>query len=359
MSQLLVRLATPEDRSRFNAFIATSPHGDILQSWEWGEIKHRSGNWSPRRYLATIGDEVVGTMSVLRTVPFKGMPPLLYAPRGPVFKAPEVLQPLVESVKADARRAFMLKVDPPIESGSTEARALQSAGFRKSNSAGFGGVQPRAVMVLDLSPGPEKLFEGFKQKWRYNMRLAERKGVVVSEATTTDLGAFYKVLLETARRDRFFVRGQSYFETLFEVLEPKNMLKMWLARSQDDRVIAGAMCFRFGDRVTYVYGASSNTDRNLMPNHLVQWHMIQWAIAVGANVYDFRGVSPLREGEPTDAHIAGLNRFKEGFGARYVEYIGDLDLPLRPLAWRAWSKGSPYAMSLYKKIKGGAGSAAE
>lgn len=362
-TSVAVRVASEADRDAFNDYVAASPAGDLLQSWEWGEIKRASGGWSPRRYLAEANGSVVAAASVLRTVPFKGVPPLLYAPRGPVFSGAEALQALVERIRSDAGRAFVLKGDPAITPESCEERAMLDAGFVAAGGAGFGGVQPKAVMVLDLPPGAdeaaeEQTLEGFKSKWRYNIRLAERKGVTVKQAGFEDLPAFYEILLETAKRDGFFVRGRSYFETLFNVLAPRDMLSLWLAYFEG-RPISGAICFRFGPRVTYVYGASSNSDRNVMPNHLMQWTMIQWALRQGASIYDFRGVSPVRNGEPVEAHIAGLNRFKEGFGARYIEYTGDLDLPLRPLVWRGWVKGAPAAMKVYKKIKGGSGSAAE
>lgn len=354
-----VRKAGPEDRDAFNGFVASMPRGDLLQSWEWGEIKRPSG-WAPARYLVRDGSEVVAAASVLRTRPLKGAPPILYAPRGPVFRsdAPESVVALVEQIRRDAGSAFMLKCDPAVEAGSAEARALHDAGFRAASGGGFGGVQPKAVMVLDIDRDEDAIQQDFKSKWRYNIRLAERKGVTVEQAGRDDLPAFYDLLLTTAKRDGFFVRGRSYFETLFDTLEPRDMLSMWLARFEGEPV-AGAICFAFGNRVTYVYGASSNEHRNVMPNHLMQWTMIQWARKRGATLYDFRGVSPVRDGKPVEEHIAGLNRFKEGFGARYVEYTGDLDLPLRPLVWRAWVAGAPAAMKLYKKIKGGAGAAAD
>lgn len=354
-----VRKAGPPERDAYNAFVASSPMSDLLQSWEWGEIKRASG-WAPARYTVTDGSEIVAAASVLRTRPLKGAPPILYAPRGPIFRpdAGAAVAALVEQIRRDAGCAFVLKCDPAIEAGSAEAQILRDAGFRAAGGGGFGGVQPKAVMVLDIDRDEDAIQEDFKSKWRYNIRLAERKGVTVEQGGRDDLATFYDLLLVTAKRDGFFVRGRGYFETLFDTLAPQGMLSLWLTR-YEGRAIAGAICFSFGNRVTYVYGASSNEDRKVMPNHLMQWTMIQWARKQGATLYDFRGVSPVRNGEPVEAHIAGLNRFKEGFGARYVEYTGDLDLPLRPLVWRAWVAGAPAAMKLYKKIKGGAGAAAD
>jgi peptidoglycan pentaglycine glycine transferase (the first glycine) len=352
------RIAADTDRERYNAFIASSPLADLLQAWEWGEVKRRSG-WAPRRFLVEDdAGRVIGATQILGRRPVRGTPMLLYAPRGPVADgfAERPLTALIDEIRARAGDAFVLKCDPAIEDGSPELRALEAVGLKLAPEAGFGGVQPKAVMVLDLAPDEEELLAGFHSKWRYNVRLAERKGVSVEQVTRAELPAFYDLLVETARRDRFLIRGRAYFETLFDCLEPSASIAMFLARFEG-QPIAGALCMGFGPRLTYVYGASSNEHRNVMPNHLMQWHMIRWAKEHGYAIYDFRGVSPVRNGEPVEAHLAGLNRFKEGFGARYVEYAGTFDLPLRPVVYRAWRWGAPLAINTLKRLKRGRASA--
>jgi lipid II:glycine glycyltransferase (peptidoglycan interpeptide bridge formation enzyme) len=347
------------DKDRYNAFVASSEHADVLQAWEWGEVKRRSG-WTPRRFLVEDGDAVAGAVQVLARRPVRGAPPLLYAPRGPVLATarPEVLDELAGAVRRSSADAFVLKCDPPVDRDSVEARALRDTGFSLAPEAGFGGVQPKAVMVLDLDRTAEEIFAGFRSKWRYNVRLAEKKGVEVSLAGREDLPAFYELLVETARRDRFLIRGRSYFESLFDCLSPAGLIAMFLARFER-RPVAGAICLGFGRRLTYTYGASSNEHRNVMPNHLMQWHMIRWAKEQGYGVYDFRGVSPVRDGTAAESHLAGLNRFKEGFGARYVEYAGTFDLPLRPVLYRAWRWGAPLAIGALKKLRRGRAAAVE
>lgn len=353
------RIASDADRERYNAFVAASPLADVLQAWEWGEVKRRTG-WAPRRFIAEDdAGRIVATAQVLGRRPVRGAPMLLYTPRGPVVEgfSSDALERLLREIRDRAAGAFVLKCDPPVEDGSPEARALVGAGLRLAPEAGFGGVQPKAVMVLDLSPDPEKILAGFHSKWRYNIRLAERKGVEVVQAGRGELSVFYDLLVETARRDGFLIRGRSYFETLFDCLEPPELIAMFLAR-YEGKPVAGALCMGFGPRLTYVYGASSNEHRKAMPNHLMQWHMIRWAKEHGYAIYDFRGVSPVRDGKPVEEHLAGLNRFKEGFNARYVEYAGTFDLPLRPLVYRGWRWGAPLAIGAVKRLKRGRASAA-
>jgi peptidoglycan pentaglycine glycine transferase (the first glycine) len=349
-----VTAVSSDQRDRFDAAVAASPLADVMQSYGWGEVKRASG-WQPLRLLVEDEDgRVRAACSILKTQPARGIAPLLYAPRGPVLDYGDgaALQALIDEISRRAGKAFMLKCDPPIEARSDAVTALENAGFQRVSSGAFGGVQPTAVMVLDLSPGLDKVFEGFKSKWRYNIRLAERKGVSVREASRDDIPAFYEILQETARRDRFVVRARSYFEKMWDELEPRGMLKMFMADFQGGP-IAGILLTAMGERVIYNYGASSNEHRNVMPNHLIQWTAIRWAAEHGYRIYDFRGVSPVQEGKPVEEHIAGLNRFKEGFGARYVEYAGEFDLALRSGWYMLWRKAAPTAMSVRRKLTGG------
>jgi lipid II:glycine glycyltransferase (peptidoglycan interpeptide bridge formation enzyme) len=353
------RIVSDAERESYDAFIGSSPLADVMQSWAWGEVKSASG-WTPHRLLVEDAGRVIAAGQLLETRPVRGAPPLLYCPRGPVldYTSTGTLSAFLEAVRSRSGKAFLFKCDPAIDASSPEAKTIAAAGLRKAGGGGFGGVQPAAVMVLDLEPGLEKVHEGFHRKWRYNIRLAERKGVEVSAAGREDLETFYDLLLETARRDKFFVRGRDYFARLYDVLHPRGQLAMFLTR-YEGLPIAGAMLLCFGSRATYTYGASSNEHRNVMPNHLMQWRMIEWAFARGYRIYDFRGVSPVRNGKPIEEHIAGLNRFKEGFGARYVEYAGEWDLPLRPIVYQGWRYGAPLAMKALKVVRGGGGSLAD
>lgn len=357
-----VREIQENDKAAWNDFVAASPTGDLLQSFEWGELKRKSG-WRPIRLAVTDDDRIVGAVSILK----RGLPHIpkciFYAPRGPVcdFGNARVLSSLLESVRerAASEGAILLKVDPPVTSDrQSVADSLLTHRFIQATDAeGFGGIQPRCVMQLDLKPSIEEILEGCKPKWRYNIRLAEKKGVQVrDDCTKDDLAVFYNVLTETCVRDKFLVRGFTYYEQMWDALVVPGYAKLFLAEYEGE-VIAGALSFIFGGKCWYTYGASSNRHRNVMPNHLMQWRMIEWAKASGCSWYDFRGVSQKKDGEEED-HLSGLNRFKEGFGAQFVEYIGEFDLPYsRPWYW-AWTTAKPRASAFLKSLRrrsGGAG----
>ncbi len=331
-------MLVPESRrAEWNQMVAACPHGDVLQCWEWGELKSRTG-WTPLPVgLERGGRLVAGCLLLKRRLP-AGLS-LLYGPRGPVvdYADSALWAALAAEMRGLARqhRAIVVKVDPAVEADDVvAAQALQREGFFPAYSGEtVGGVQPRQVMKLDITRPAERLLESFAPKWRYNIRLAERKGVVVDQARRReDVPVFYELLQVTARRDGFTVRALSYFYDLWDLIIAPGLGRLFLARVGSE-VIAGAIVFCLPPQCWYVYGASANEHRNLMPNHALQWAMIRWAQRQGCQVYDFRGVAPEVEGKP-QGPLAGLNRFKRGFGAQYVEYVGEHDLVLnRPAYW--------------------------
>ncbi|PIU63713.1 MAG: methicillin resistance protein [Armatimonadetes bacterium CG07_land_8_20_14_0_80_59_28] len=339
----------------WNNFISLSPVGDVLQTMEWGEIKRFSG-WEPLPVAVVAEEEIRCAALILK----RKVTPLghciFYCPRGPILGDAQegCFHVLVEGIRELARthHAILLKVDPAITAGNEKIeRLLKQHGFRVAPDAtsGFGGTQPRCVMKLDLSKDEATLLAEMKAKTRYNLRLAERKGVeIIDDCTEDDLQTFYNILLETAQRDRFTVRSYPYFQSLWQNLVGSGLGRLFIARHGNE-TLAGTLAFILGKQCWYVYGASSNRHRNLMPNYLIQWRMMQWAKDQGCVVYDFRGVSPEREGVPLDDHLAGLNRFKTGFGAEYVEYIGEFDLPLSRFWYPLWTIGKPIAKKLLQR----------
>jgi lipid II:glycine glycyltransferase (peptidoglycan interpeptide bridge formation enzyme) len=362
-----VRELIEDDRFILNDFVGKNPYGDLMQAWEWGEIKSSGGDWRPLRLGAfNSSGKLAGSISILvRKLPAVGN--FYYAPRGPIltdWNDSEVLDLLLNAVRdlARADSASFLKIDPAIPLEHTEAlSSIHSANFRcpeDFDEQGFGGTQPKTVMVLDIGEKTmDELLMECKPQCRRNVRICQKKGVeILSDTKREDLPAFYDLLKTTAKRDGFRVRALSYYEDLWDQLVPCGLGKMFLTR-YEGQYLSGAFCFILGDKCVYVYGASSNENRNLMPNYGMQWEMIGWAKKRGCALYDFRGVSPKKKSgneteiEEKDDHLQGLNRFKEGFGARYVEYVGEFDLVYNKATYWIWSKGKPAAKALLKKIR--------
>ena len=225
------------------------------------------------------------------------------------------------------------------------ARLLCAFGIRQ--------VGQKAAKVLAMHFGTldklmaateDELMASFHQKWRYNIRLAVKKGVEVRVCGKEMVPDFARIMLTTGVRDGFVTRPPEYFANMLDNLGEHARLYMAFHEGQP---IAGTLAIHYGDKVWYLYGASSNEHRNLMPNYLLQWSMIQWAVETGCSVYDFRGVSgDISEDNP----LYGLYKFKKGFGGDFTEFVGEYDLVLKRTAWLIAEKGSVLYKNLNAKL---------
>ena len=339
--------------SAWDAFVAAHPDGHLLQSWAWGELKGRFG-WRPLRLAVSEGGRLVATAQVLlRRLPYRC---LAYVPRGPVFDrgSEEVGRLLLQSLRRLARRsgAIALKVEPPWLDSPEAAAWWLRQGFRPSAQT----VQPRRTIVIDLGPEEEEILGQMKSKWRYNVRLAGRKGVSVRQGTVEDLAAFYALMRETGERDGFAVHTPDYYRAALELFAEQGRAALFLAE-HGGQVLAGLVAFAFGAQAIYMYGASGERERQRMPNHLLQWEAMRWARARGCQVYDLWGIPDVDPTSPSAA-LAGVERFKAGFGGVARRYVGAFDYVYSPLAYRAfnWMWGRRRARA--RRVKG-AGEAEE
>jgi lipid II:glycine glycyltransferase (peptidoglycan interpeptide bridge formation enzyme) len=263
----------------------------------------------------------------------------MYSSRGPVCDIHDasVLKQLTDGAKELAKKykAFVLRIEPDILSSDQEFRdKITSLGYKiKDDAKNFREeIQPRYVFRLNIKDKTEdEIFANFHQKTRYNVRLATKKGVVVKTGTKEDLKDFHRIMIETGARDGFIIRSLEYFETMYDKMAPDHM-KLLMAY-HDDKPISGVIEIFYGNKTWYLYGASSNSHRNLMPNYLLQWEMIKDALARKNDVYDFRGVS----GVVDENHPQyGLYRFKKGFGADFTEFIGEVYIPFKPITYKVY-----------------------
>ena len=319
----------------YEAFLTTHPDCNFLQASFWADVKK---DWDARFLVSrNDGGAVRASMLVLiRKVPHLPYT-LLYAPRGPVCDPTERagFLDLIAGVKQLAKetRGYLFKADPGVCAGNADfAHLAKEAGLvMQETGQNFDGIQPRFVFRLNIQgKTPEEIFEAFHSKTRYNIRLAQRKGVTVRLGNKTDLPRFHEIMVETGARDGFNIRPLHYFELMYDVMAEKH-LRLYLAEL-DGEIISGTIAIAYGDKVWYLYGASANAHRNVMPNYLLQWEMIQWAFEKNCRIYDFRGVS----GDMSpDNPLYGLYRFKKGFSGELVEFTGEVELVLKPLVKKA------------------------
>lgn len=324
-------LNNKEQVAQYEAFNQKCEKGHFCQSVLWAKIKT---DWDFTAVIVRDGaGEITGAIGVLiRPVPlFRAK--MMYSPRGPVCDVhdKDVLRRLFEGVDelAKKHRAYIFRIDPDIKSDDREfIEECMRLGFTlPEDSKNFEGVQPRYVFRLPLNGrNEEELLASFHQKTRYNIRVALKKGVEVRIEDRSRVDDFYRIMLETGIRDGFVIRTAEYFTRLLDAMGEHARLYMAYL---DGKPIAGTLAVHYGDKVWYLYGASSDSYRNVMPNYLLQFEMIKWAVATGARIYDFRGVSgDLSEDNP----LYGLYRFKKGFNGEFTEFVGELTRIYRPAA---------------------------
>ena len=326
-------LETKSDEEEYTRFLESNERCNFQQSLEWAKVKT---SWKREVILAEDSSKkIIGSLMVwIRKIPIFGN--IMYSARGPVcdIHNMEVLKQLTEGAKLLAKKynAIVLRIEPDIKSDDTSFRNIMlELGYSiKDDAKNFREeIQPRYVFRLDTKDKTEdEIFKNFHSKTRYNIRLATKKGVTIKDGTKEDLKDFHKIMVTTGIRDGFITRPLEYFERMYDCLGPEHM-KILMAY-YEGKPISGVIPIMYGNKTWYLYGASSNEHRNLMPNYLLQWEMIKIAISRKSDIYDLRGVPGIAD------NSNGLFRFKKGFGAEYTEFIGEVYIPFKPLTYKMY-----------------------
>ena len=329
-----MRFVTDEQsEAEYTSFLETHERCNFQQSIEWSKVKT---SWKHEVILAEDSSgKIIGSLMVwIRKIPIFGN--IMYSSRGPVcdIHNMEVLKQINEGIQVLAKKynAIVIRIEPDIKSEDKSFRNIMlDLGYQiKDDAKNFREeIQPRYVFRLDTKDKTEEeLFNNLHSKTRYNVRLATKKGVTIKEGTKEDLKEFHKIMVTTGIRDGFITRSLSYFETMYDQMAPKHM-KLLMAY-YEDKPISGVIVIIYGNKTWYLYGASSNEHRNLMPNYLLQWEMIKIALENKSDIYDLRGVPGIAD------NSNGLYRFKKGFGAEYTEFIGEVYMEFKPLRYRLY-----------------------
>ncbi|MCH8338357.1 MAG: peptidoglycan bridge formation glycyltransferase FemA/FemB family protein [Chloroflexi bacterium] len=343
---MILKPETVEDGAHWDDLLLSLPAPHLLQSWTWGELKRRFG-WRASRlaWRDPAGTPVAAGQLLTRTGKLSGGLKVAYCPKGPILDwGNEDLRSAVLTALVDAARtegALVLKIDPEIAYGTGAGEAVEAelldSGWRPAPKQ----AQFRNTLLLDLLQDEEALLQGMKQKWRYNVRLATRKGVHVRRGGVEDLDLLYRMYVHTSLRDGFVIRSRDYYMQAWGTFTERG-LALPLIAEVEGTPVAGQIIYRFGRTGWYLYGMSTNQHREKMPNHLLHWEAIRWAKEQGCEVYDFVGApDELEERDP----MWGVYRFKKGFGGELVRTIGEWDYALRPAAYRAYRLLMPVALS--------------
>ena len=331
--------------------LGSLPNAHPLQSWTWGEFKSRWG-WDTVPCLLTIAESswnpLAAAMILKRKVP-RSPYSILYVPKGPILNYNDgplrrVVLAELENI-ARQEKAIFIKIDPdvvkswgveeerPSPIGSKFSKELAQRGWRSSAEQ----IQFRNTVEIDLKQSEDKIMAAMKQKTRYNIRLAGRKGIDIKHGSPADFPAIIQMYQETAERDGFTIRPAAYYLDIWQSFYDANMAHPIIAEYEGEP-IAAVVLIKFDQTVIYMYGASTHKERNRMPTYLLQWEAIRWAKEQGADIYDMWGAPS--EFEETD-QLWGVWRFKKGFNGQVVRHIGAWDYVNKPLWYWLYTNALP------------------
>ncbi len=396
----------------WNSLIANLPNSHFLQTYEWGQVKAKYG-WQPIYlvwdYEGKMKEEedlsrlpsfafqpsaaaLILKRQLLRTG-FAARLSILYSPKGPLLDWTN--EPLRSRVLNDLQSfakkqgAIFLKMDPDVvlgigipssdedvtdHNGQAVVSILKRTGWEYSSDQ----IQFKNTVLTDLSPSEEEMLARMKQKTRYNIRLAEKKGVTLRVGMGEDLPMLYKMYAETSVRDGFVIRDEGYYRTVWETFmanaqslvsnlqstnSPASNLQSslntyraaspWdhlpfaepLIADVDNEPVAAIFVFYFAGRAYYVYGMSHTAHREKMPTYLLQWEAMKRAKAKGCNVYDLWGAPEVFDESDS---MWGVYRFKEGLGGQVVRTLGAWDFAPSPLWYKMYSEIIPRILDVMR-----------
>jgi lipid II:glycine glycyltransferase (peptidoglycan interpeptide bridge formation enzyme) len=384
---MLVKSPPQVNPVKWNAYIAALPGAHILQTREWGYVKSQFG-WQPyhlfwhqeenqielsiNRHLDDHKKKYLAAAALVlhRKIMIGGFSHrmgVIYIPKGPLldWSNASLRQQVLKDLEMFAQKhsAIFIKIDPdvevgigiPGENGATEsplgidlANELKKGGWQFSDEQ----IQFRNTVLIDLRPSEEHLLANLKQKTRYNVNLAMRKGVIVRTGKASDLDMLFRMYAETSLRDGFVIRNDTYYREVWNTFMhnqyPASFEQPYaeaLIAEVDGNPVAGVIIFYFAGRAWYLYGMSTLAHRDKMPNYLLQWEAIKRAKAANCTVYDLWGApDEFVESDP----LWGVYRFKEGLGGTVHRYLGAWDLPVNRMLYRLYSKTLPGLLDIMR-----------
>ena len=310
-----VRMAIPPDQKNWNAGVSHP-----LQSWEWGEFRKSMGidvvrvnNWQLTFHKIPYSPWTIG-----------------YFPKGPA-PTKQMIDSLADLGKQ--KKAIFIQLEPNVHTLSTVHFPL-STSFRPSHHPLFA----KYTFVLDLTKSEEELLAAMHPKTRYNIRVAQKHGVVIKEDNSDHAFKEYlRLSEETTVRQGFFAHNRTYHEHMWQSLHKAGIATLWTATLKG-KTLAAWIIFAFGDTIYYPYGASIRYQSNVMAPNLLLWEIARWGKQQGYKKFDLWGaMGPPPAGGP-DEHDPwyGFHRFKAGYNPALIEFAGSYDLIISPLLYKVY-----------------------
>lgn len=341
-----MRFATDEEINRWDELVVANPDGgNTLQCAAFAAVKQAAG-WALQYVIHELDGKDVAALYLSKKVPTLGQ--LWYAPKGPGVLTASDLQLVAKDLKENAKGVFAVKIEPDIISGSIRKEDLEEIGLVKVRNIQYNW----ATVLVDLQPSEEEIINSFRQKTRYNIRLAERKGVTVepTEINEANLATMYELMAVTAKRAGVFLRDKKYFYDFWRGHAEKNCGQLFFAK-YEGAIVAGAFITFLGHKALYKDGGSGREHANVQAPYALQWAIMRWLKEHGVTEYDLHGTPPADEIDDKTHPLHGLARFKTGFNENITEYIGTYDLPLTD-KYKLWTKfGERIVASYAHRVK--------
>lgn len=306
------------EAAEWDARLQGWPAANLLQSFAWGEVQNQAG-WKVARLEV---ETAAGRLPISAQVGESGIPGFsrIYVPRGPVCDPADVAAfQQVEKALVDLgreRRALALEIEAPWSEGSLPA------GHPWLSWTAARARQPLATVEVDLVAEPEAILGSFHPKARYNVRLAERRGVTIDELASVE--QLVACLRATESRQRIHLPSPEHVALVVEQLGSRARI---LAAQVEGEVVAAILTVGFARRAVYLYGGATGRHRERMPNQLLQWRAMLRAREEGCHHYDLWGIP---ENDDPNHPFRGLAQFKLGFGGRQIRFVGARSMQLRP-----------------------------
>ena len=373
-------IAFTDTPQAWNGLIASLPGAHLLQTSEWSQVKAKYG-WQAMPFVwydrpsegsePSQGSPVAAAMILKRSLPVGGFARrmcVLYVPKGPLmdWDNPALHQRVLGDLQAFANHqgAIFIKTDPDVVlgtgiPGSLEAikfsggQAVRSELLRRGWKFSQDQIQFRNTVLIDLSPSEDELLARMKQKTRYNVRLAQKKGVTVRVGSVDDLALLYRMYAETSVRDDFLIREEGYYQTVWRIFDnasldtrsPSTSFHEPLIAEVEGQAVAAVSLFYFAGQAIYLFGMSRDEHREKMPNYLLQWEAMRRAKALGCRTYNLWGAPD----EFTESdHLWGVFRFKEGLGGYVLRTLGAWDFTPTPLLYNLYTEVLPRIMDVMR-----------
>ncbi len=311
----------------------------FLQSSKWASFSQKTQKNS--LLVCLVEEKEIKTQAVFTIKKLPLGQHYLSCAKGPIFnkknslKENEKILYLLKNKVGRKHKSVMLRIAPPYSEKKIEG-SLKKQGFKKPKIL-TNLKEPEKTFLIDLKKPEEQILQEMHQKTRYNIRLAQKKGIKIrlSNNPEKEIDCFYKLMQETAKRDRINIYSKKYYKDLLVFFKEKRDSKtgfsqLWLAE-YEGKILSAIITFAFGKSVTYFYGASTSNKRNLMPNYLLQWEIIKNAKKGGYKIYDFWGI------DEDNAKWQGITKFKKSFNKKeplQIEHIGTYDFIIK----KSWHK---------------------